>query len=74
MSLSMGMMTLEKTMKFSAELGRTGGPVYFARHFRDLQEAVEEKEQGKEEVVEGGAAIRLTWKTLISRFLHNLLN
>uniref|UniRef100_A0A0A9DVJ4 Uncharacterized protein n=1 Tax=Arundo donax TaxID=35708 RepID=A0A0A9DVJ4_ARUDO len=67
-------MTLEKTMKFSAGLGQTGGPVFFARHFRDLQEAVEEQEQGKEEAVEGGAAIRLTSKTLISRFLRNLLN
>jgi hypothetical protein len=63
MSFSMGLMMLEKTMKCSVGFGQTGGPVFSARHFQDLQEAVEEQGQGKEEVV-GGAAIKATWKTL----------
>ena len=68
------MMTLVRTMKFSAVSGLTGGHVYSARRFQDLQEVVEEQEQGKEEAVEGGMGTRLIWKILILRFQHNLLN
>ena len=73
MSLSMGMMILETTMKCSTGLGGSGGLLFVARHFVDIQEAEEEGEEGTVEEVEGGTAIRLIWRTSISRFRHKLL-
>lgn len=73
MSLSMGMMKLEKNMKFSGGSEGTGGLVCFSGDSLDLQEDEEEQGQGKEEAVEGGTAIRHISKALTSRFPHNLL-
>ena len=73
MSLNMGMMILEMTMKCSAGLGGSGGLLFVARLFVDIQEAEEEGEEGTVEEVEGGTAIRHIWRTSISRFRHKLM-
>lgn len=68
------MMMPEMTMKFTTGLGGTGGhPVFSVSHSADLQEAEVEQEQGKGEVVEGGAAIGLAKKALLLRCPRDLL-
>lgn len=75
MSLSMGMMKLEMTMKFTTGLEQTGGhPAFFAKHSVGLQEEAEEgQEQGKGEVVEQGTATDLVKKALVLKCQQDLL-
>jgi len=73
MSLNMGMMKLEKSTKFSAGLGGSGGLLSVAKPSVDIQGDEEEEDQGIVEAVEGGAVTRLILRTSISRFRHKLL-
>jgi len=68
------MMKLEMSMKSTTGLEGTGGhPVFFAMRSVDLQEAEEEQEQGKGEIVERGAAIDLVKKALPLKCQQDLL-